>query len=206
MLGEDEDVAFALAQRGDFDDVEGEAVQEVGAEFVLGGEGGEVGVGGGDDSDVGGDGFVAADALEGAVFDDAEEFFLDGCGGVADFVEEEGAAVGGFEAGEAAAGGAGEGAGFVAEEFGVEDAFGEGAAVEGEVGAVPAWGEEFEAVGDDFLSGAAFTRDEDRAIEGGEGGDVGEHGLEGGGFADGVLGGGGGSGVIWHELAKIGIF
>jgi hypothetical protein len=35
---------------------------------------------------------------------------------------------------------------------------------------------------------------------------VGEHGLEGGGFADGVLGGGGGSGVIWHELAKIGIF
>ena len=51
-------------------------------------------MGGDDDADVDLDGLVAADALDFAFFEDAEELGLHGEGHVADFVEEERAAFG----------------------------------------------------------------------------------------------------------------
>ena len=80
----------------DGDDVE--AVEEVLAEALLAHEGGEVLVGGGDDAHVHPDGPRAADALELALLQHAQELRLGHRREVADLVEEERAAVGQLEA------------------------------------------------------------------------------------------------------------
>ena len=83
----------------------------------------EVSVGGADDAGVGAEGFVGADAFEFAFLEYAEEFYLYGGREVADFVEEEGASGGLFDASFSGADGSGEGTFFVAEEFGFEESF-----------------------------------------------------------------------------------
>ena len=67
---------------------------EIAAKLVLLDEFVEIAVGGDDDAHIDLDGFVAADALDFAFFEDAEQLGLHGQRHVADFVEEEGAAVG----------------------------------------------------------------------------------------------------------------
>lgn len=121
VSGEVEEVgaSFAEGRHAEFDDVE--AVVEVLAESVLSDEGGEVAVGGGDDADIDADGSGASDEFEGFLLEDAEELDLDVGGDVADFVEEEGSAVGLLEASDAVAVGAGEGALDVSEEFAFEE-------------------------------------------------------------------------------------
>lgn len=189
VLGEEEDVFGACAEGGEVEDFEGESVEEVVHEASLLGEGGEVGVGGADDADVDGDGFVAADALEVAVFDDAEDFFLYGEGDVAEFVEEEGAVVGLFEEAGASFVCAGEGAGFVAEEFGFDEAGAEGGAVELDEGFLPAWGEVVEVLCGEFFAGAAFADEEEGSVDGGDAGEVFLEVEEGFGLAEGLGGG-----------------
>ena len=119
-VDQERDVLLALAQRrhGDVDDVQ--AVEEVVAEFALAHQFLEVLVGGGDEADVGLDGLVAADALEDAGIEHAQDFDLGVGVDLADLVEEERAAVGLLEAADAALDGAGERAFFVAEEFALE--------------------------------------------------------------------------------------
>src|SRR5689334_17607255 len=114
----------------DRDDVE--AVVEVLAKASLGDALDEVAVGGCDEADVEGDGFGAAEALELAFLEDAEEFGLEFEGEVADFVEKEGAALGLFEAAGAVLHGSCVCAADVAEQLGFEKAIGQGVAVDGD--------------------------------------------------------------------------
>jgi len=125
-------------------------------------------VGGGDDADVDVDGGVGADADDLALLEDAEELDLGGEGHVADFVEQEGAAVGVLEASESGFGGAGEGALGVAEELALEDALGQGAAVEGDEAALAPPAVVVEGAGDELLACAALAVDEDGGVGGGD--------------------------------------
>ena len=74
--------------------------------------------------------FIAADAGELAILQHAQDLPLQRQRHVADFVEEERAAVALLEAADALAGRAGEGAFLVAEEFALEQLLGDGGAVD----------------------------------------------------------------------------
>ena len=101
----------------------------------------QIAVGGHDDADVHVDGLRAADAFEAALFQDAQEFGLNGHGQLADFVEKKCAVVGEIHFADFAGARAGEGAALVAEEFVFDQAFGDGGAIEGDEGFVAAWGQ-----------------------------------------------------------------
>ncbi len=118
------------------------------------------------------------------VLQDAEEFGLHGEGHVADFVEEEGSAVGVFEASLAVGAGVGEGAADVSEEFVFEGGFVEAGAVEGDEAFGAAAGVLVEGAGDEFLAGAGVAEDEDVDVGGGDLGDELEDFLDGGGLSD----------------------
>jgi hypothetical protein len=81
---------------------------------------------------------MAADPVELAVGQDAQQAGLEFRRHVADFVEKQRAAVGLLEAPPARGGGAGEGAALVAEQFGFEQVLGDGGRVEGDEGLVRA--------------------------------------------------------------------
>src|SRR6202007_1259583 len=81
----------------------------------------EVAVGGGDDAHVDPDVRRAADALEGALLEEAQQLDLQCRGDLADLVEEDGAAVGRLEQPFALALGVGESAALVAEELALEE-------------------------------------------------------------------------------------
>ena len=103
VVRERQDVARARAQRRHLDVDDVEAVVEVLAEAPRRDLVGEVAVGRRDDADVDLHGLVAADALERALLEDAQELDLDRRRDLADLVEEERAAVGLLEAPLAAA-------------------------------------------------------------------------------------------------------
>ena len=89
MIDQERDVFQPLAQGGHFDRDDVEPVEEVFAE-PAGGDGlGEIHVGGGDDAAVGLDRVGAADALEPAVLEHAQELGLHSQRHLADFVEEQ---------------------------------------------------------------------------------------------------------------------
>ena len=96
--GEVGDVLHALAQGGQVDRHHVEPVVEVLAEAPGLDLGFEVAVGGGDDAHVDLDGAGAADALQLAFLQHAQQLGLEGGGDLADLVEEQGAAVGLLEA------------------------------------------------------------------------------------------------------------
>ena len=102
---------------GDGDRENVEAVVEVCAEFAGFHHLGEVAIGGGDQAGVGADGARTAEAFEFALLQNAQEFGLQLDRNFADFVEEDRAAMGQFEAADALRDGAGEGAFFVAEQL-----------------------------------------------------------------------------------------
>ena len=149
---------------------------------------------------------VAADAGEGAVFEEAEQFGLEGAAHVADFVQEDGAAVGFFDAAEFLADGAGEGAFFVAEEFAFQEVLGDGGAIDADVIVLAAAAQAVERAGDQFLAGAAFAQDQDGGVGGGDVSDELAQFVHLGGFADDLvelvsLGGVGAQGGVFAEQA-----
>lgn len=117
VVSQDEDVIAALVKgrNEEFDDMEAEV--KVFAEMAFADGGFEVSVGCSDKADIGFNGGVSADAFERMAFEDAEKFGLDREAHFADFVEEEGALIGGFELADLSSCGTGEGAFFVTEEF-----------------------------------------------------------------------------------------
>jgi len=149
-----------LAQRRDVDGEDVEAVIKVAAEFALGDKSGEVVVGGGDNADIHADGAVAAEALELLFLKHAKEFRLEFQGKVADFVEEQRAAVGELEAANFLRKRAGERAALVAEKFGLQQPRGNGRAIDLDEGAFAAGGEIVDGAGDELFAGAGFTEDE----------------------------------------------
>ena len=114
-----------------------QTVEEVLAELTRGDGLLEVLVGGGDDAHVDADQFRAADHPEGAVLEHAQEVALALGGEVADFVQEERAAVGQLKPAGLVGDRAGEGAFDVAEQFGFEQLLGQGGAIDGDERLVP---------------------------------------------------------------------
>ena len=130
VVGDAREVADALAERRDLERDAAEAVVEVLAELAALDHRLQIAVRRADDPAVGADGGRAADALERALLEDAEERDLRARRDVADLVEEERAALGHLEAAAAARGGARERALLVAEELGEEERLDEGRAVD----------------------------------------------------------------------------
>jgi hypothetical protein len=187
----------------DSDDIEGEAVEEVGAEPPRFREARQVEIGRRDHAHVDALLGIAADALEAAVFDDAQQLFLHGERGVGDLVEKERAAIGELEARQPPAQRPGEGARLVAEELAVEQPLGEGGAVQLDEGLVPARREVVEAGGDELLAGAPLADDEHRPVERRHARDMGEHVAKFRRFAEERREVGDGGGYIVHMGGEI---
>ena len=119
-----------LAQRrhAQIDDVEAEI--EILAESALAHRLLEVAVRGGDDADVDLHRLGAADAVDLALLDGAQQLGLQARMHLADFVEQQGAAIGFLELADAARDGAGEGALLVAEQLAFEQVLRDGGAVD----------------------------------------------------------------------------
>src|SRR5256714_2453795 len=131
VRGEQGDVAVALAQRRQRDLDAADAVVEVLAEASLLDGRFELAVRGGDDADVGGAVGGVADAPKLAVLQETEKLRLGRQRQLADFVEEERAAVGGLDEAGAVAVGAGEGAANAAEQLALDERFRQRRAIDG---------------------------------------------------------------------------
>ncbi len=187
VLGEEGDVFAALAEGWELEGDDVKTIEEVFAEAAVPYGLLEVDVGCGDDADVDLDFGGAAEMHEAAILQDAEDFGLHVHGHGANFVEEEGAAVGYFEEALLGVDGGGEGSFDVAEEGRFEEVGGDGAGVDGDEGLVAAGGVLVDGFGDKLLAGAGLALDEDGGAGGGDlghGVEEAEHGL---GFADDVF-------------------
>jgi len=96
----------------------------------------------------------------------AKKFRLKFEGKVADFVKEEGAAIGEFEAANFLTDGAGEGAALVAEELGFEQTARNGGAINFNEGAIAARTEIMDGAGEELLAGGRFRRGGDGSAGG----------------------------------------
>jgi hypothetical protein len=164
-----------------------EAVKKVAAKGALGDEFRKIGVGGGDNANVHALGAVAAKAFEFLLLENAQEFGLEFERKIADFIEEERAAIGQLEASDFLADGAGEGAAFVAKEFGFEQSSGNRSAIDFDEGAVAAGAEIVDGAGEELLTGAGFAQKKNRGCGGSGELDLREGAFEGGAFADNFL-------------------
>ena len=168
VIGERDDVTGTFAQWRQFEVHDVEAEQQILAEAAVANGIVEVAIGGGDDADIDWHGAGAADAIDDAFLDGAQQFGLQAHIHLGDFVEQQGAAGGFLELADAARDGAGEGALFVAEQFALEQVLGDGGAVDRNEGAVDALRLGVKVLGHHFLAGAAFAGDQHRGIGGGD--------------------------------------
>ena len=152
--------AITKGRDGDGKDVE--AVVKVGAIFFVGDEMFEVGIGGGDETDINFLSACAAEAFELLFLKDAQKLGLKVERDVADFVEKEGAFMSEFKAADALRDGAGEGTLFVAEELAFEQAGGDGGAVELDQRAVAASAQGVDGASEKFFAGACLAAYEHR--------------------------------------------
>src|SRR5205823_5341361 len=128
----------------------------------------QVAVGGGDDADVDLGHRFGAERLNFAIFDGAQDFGLDLERHLADFIEEEGAAVSLDEFAIVIASGAGESAFGVAEEFAFDEGIGNGGAVHLHERAAAARAVIVYELGEDFLAAASFAGDQNGGVGGGD--------------------------------------
>src|SRR5581483_5474982 len=166
IMCEETDIVTAFAQGRHANREYTEAVEEIATELTIGDELVQVAIGGGDESHVHVHGLVAAQPLELLLLENAQELGLEFERNVADFVEEQGAAVGEFEPSEFTGHRAGEGAPLVAKEFAFDKAHGNGAAVHLDEGPALRGTETMEGTGHQFFSGARLAFDEDRRAGG----------------------------------------
>ena len=115
---------------------------------------------GGENADVHRRFALAAKAADFAIFQYAQQFCLRRRGHFADFIEQQSAAVGEFEAADAPFGRAGEGAALVAENFAFHQRFGNRGAIDGDERAAGARRKLVNAARDDFLARAGFAGDQ----------------------------------------------
>ena len=140
-----------------------------------------------------------ADGVEALFVESAQDLGLGLEAHVADFVEEEGAAVGALEGAALFGGAAGDGAVAVAEELGLDVVLGDGGAVELDEDAVFAEAFGVHGAADEFFAGAGFAVDEDAAVGGGHQLDLLAEGLHG----DGLAGDGAACGELAGELLVV---
>ncbi len=165
VLDERRNVFAALAQRrhGQVNDVQ--PVEQVLAERALGDHVAQVAVGRGDDAHVdAAHRAIGADLLQLAGLQEPQQQALHAQRHLADFVEEDGAAVGHLELALLVAIGAGEAALHVAEELGLEQRFGQAGAVDGDHGAGGTRAPLMDRVRDELLADAALAGDQDLRI------------------------------------------
>ncbi|MPM87212.1 hypothetical protein SDC9_134306 [bioreactor metagenome] len=118
MLYQPFDVALPVAQCRDADRGDGDAVVEIHAEAAGRNLLAQVAVGCGDQPEIGLARRVFAQAIDLAVFEHAQQVGLKVHRHLADFIQEQGSPIGGFDlADQTAAAGASEGAVYIAEEF-----------------------------------------------------------------------------------------
>jgi hypothetical protein len=115
----------ALAQRRNADFNHVQAVKQIVAELAFGYGNLQIDVGGRDHAHVHAHLFGPADAVEAALLEHAQQIHLQLGGDIADFVEEDGSAVGHFELAALALRGAGERAFLMAEQLGFEERLGQ---------------------------------------------------------------------------------
>ena len=168
MTGKQRDVLPTLPQRWQTQPDHVETVEQILAEQPLLDPFVEVLVGGRDDANAGTDRLVATDPVIMAIGQHAQQPGLQLGRHVANFVEEQGAALGLLEAPAALGGGAGEGAPLVAEQFRFEQIAGNRGGVDGDEGRVAARAVAMQSTGHEFLAAAGFAGDQHRRVGLGE--------------------------------------
>ena len=141
-------------------------------------------VGGGNDAGINLNGRQAADPVELAIGQDAQQAGLQIRRHVADLIEEQGAAVGLLETSLAPRLGASEGTAFVTEQFGLQQVVGDGRHVQGDEGLVGAWAMPMQGVRHQFLTGTRLAIDQYRNLGAGQAADGPEDLLHGRGLTD----------------------
>src|SRR5690606_939720 len=164
------------------DDVQ--PVVEVLAEAAVVHLAAQVAVGGGDDAHVDPLRLDAADRLDLAVLQGAQQDRLQAGVHLADLVEEQGAAVGGDEQAALGGVGAGEGAAHVAEQLALEQRADQRAAVDRDERLAGAAAAVVDGAGDQLLAGAALAGDQHGGVGAGDLADGGAQLLHGGRAAD----------------------
>src|SRR5438552_5826858 len=169
------DVLAPLAQRGEADREDAQAIVEVLAEaaglhLVL-----EGAVGGHDDARIDRAGAVLAHRTDLPLLQHAEKLRLERRAGLRDLVEKERAAARHLEEALAILGGAREGAAAVAEELALEQALGERGTVDGDEEVVAARSGGVDGARHQLLAGTGLALEEDRGARAGDPGDQLEH-------------------------------
>ena len=147
-------------------DVEPE--QQILAEGVLAHRFGQVAVRGGDDADIDRHRPGAADPVDHALLDGAQEFCLQPHFHLGDFVEQQRAAVGLFELADAARDRAGERAFLVAEQFGFQKRLRDRRAIDADERLLGAGRAGVNVARQHFLAGAGFAGDQHRGVAAGD--------------------------------------
>ncbi len=161
-------VVQALAQGGHLDREHVEAVEQILAEVPFGDAVLQVAVGRGDHPHVAADGLVAAHALETALLQHAQQLDLHRQAHVADFIQQQRAALGHLEAALARAERASEGTLLVAEQFAFQQVRRNRAAVDGHERAIAARRMFVDGARHHFLAGAGFAQHQHGGIERGD--------------------------------------
>jgi hypothetical protein len=161
---EQDDVAFALAQRREADREDGEPEVEVLAQEAVTDRLGRRAVGRRDDAHVGGDRLAAADPLDALRLERAQQLDLERDRHLRDLVEEERAAVRPLEDALLGLRGAGEAAAFVAEELALDQRLGDRTAVDRDERRGTPRAALVDRLRDDLLAGAALAFDQDRRL------------------------------------------
>ena len=177
-------VVLARAQCGELDADDVEAIKQILAKIACSHGFFERAIRGSDDAHIGRHGRIAAHALKGTALEDAQNFRLCGGGHVADFIEEQRAAVALLKLADALGVGAGERAFFVPEEFALQQMLRNRGAVDGEKGPIATLAVAVNGARDELLPRAAFAGDERSGIAGGELADGFENLLHREAFAD----------------------
>ena len=165
--GDDQHVVVAFAQRRQVDGHDMQAVEQVLAEAAGIDLGLRVAVGGADDADVDRRRLVLADPLDRAGLQEAQHLGLQAKIHLADFVEEQRAAIGLAGSAGAVRGGAGEGALHMAEDLAFQQVARDGGAVDGDERLVATAAELVQGIGAELLAGAALAGDEHGGLAGG---------------------------------------
>ncbi len=158
-------VLATLAQRGYFNREHVEAVEQILTELAFGDAGFQITVGRGHDTHVAADGLVATDALEAAFLQHAQQLHLHRQAHVANFVQQQGAAFGHFEAALARGQCAGEGTLLVTEQLAFQQVGRNGAAVDRHERAITARRTLVDGARHHFLAGAGFAQHQHGGVE-----------------------------------------
>ncbi len=156
----------ARAQGRQRQNIERKAIQQIFTEFSGGSRDGKIEIGGCNDTDRHGYGFIAAETFKLAVLDHAQNLFLHRQTCIADLIQEQRAAVGHFKAAQTALAGTRESAGLDAEKFSLQKCFRKGRTIEFDDGTGPAAREKVHAGRRELFAGSALADDQHRPVQG----------------------------------------